>query len=171
MNEQTKKAPLRLNFFDVLLIVLAVVIIAVGAALVIYNTGRSTDETRIAYTVLVKELPEEIVIRAEAGETVVDTVKLGTIGEVVSYEIVPATYDELNQETNALVHGAYDDLISVRFTIAADAEVVNNAYMVGNMRVAVGAQVFFRTPSFTGYGFVTDVTDITGTDDASDLTE
>ncbi len=161
MNEQVKKTPLRLNFFDILLIVLAVVIIAVGAALVIYSTAQSTDETRIQYTVLVKELPQEIVIKAQPGESVVDTVKLGTIGEVVSYEILPATYDELNHETNALVHGTYDDLISVSFTFAADAEISDHAYMVGNMRVAVGAQIFFRTPSFTGFGFVTDVTEIT----------
>ncbi|MBQ8577586.1 MAG: DUF4330 domain-containing protein [Clostridia bacterium] len=159
MNDQTKKAPVRLNFFDILLIVLAVLIVAAGAALVIFNTQSASDEVRIQYTVLVKELPEEIVIKAEPGESVVDTVKLGTIGEVVSYEVIKATYDEFNQETKALVHGTYDDLVSVYFTFAADAEKSDTAYMVGNQRVAVGAQIFFRTPSFTGYGFVTDVTE------------
>ena len=160
MNEQMKKAPSRLNFFDIFLIILAVLIIAAAAFLFVRRAGNDSDETHIQYTVLVKELPQEIVIEVEPGESVVDTIKLGTIGEVVSFRIVPATYDAFNEETDTLVHGEYEDLISVSFTFEADAEKSETAYMVGNMRVAVGAQVFFRTPSFTGYGFVTDVTEI-----------
>lgn len=160
MNEQTKKTSSRLNFFDILLMILAVLIIAAAAFLFARRAQNSADETHIQYSVLVKELPEEMVIKAEPGEPVVDTIKLGTIGEVVSFQIIPATYDEYNQETKELVHAEYDDLISVSFTFEADAEKSETAYMVGNMRVAVGAQVFFRTPSFTGYGFVTDVTEI-----------
>ncbi|MBP3918280.1 MAG: DUF4330 domain-containing protein [Clostridia bacterium] len=158
MNEQIKKAP-RLNFFDILLIIFAVVIIGVGTGFILLKSGRTSNETQIEYTVLVKELPKEIVIKATPGESVVDTIKLGTIGQVVSYQIVPATYDEFNQETHALVHGTYDDMVSVYFTFTATAKQSDNAYTVGNMRVAVGAQVFFRTPSFIGYGFVTDVTE------------
>ena len=82
-------------------------------------------------------LPEEMVIKAEPGEPVVDTIKLGTIGEVVSFQIIPATYDEYNQETKELVHAEYDDLISVSFTFEADAEKSETAYMVGNMRVLI----------------------------------
>jgi len=159
MNTQTRKVSFRLNFFDILLIVLAVLILTAGAALLIYNADSADDNTVIEYTVLVKELPEEIQIYAEPGQTVVDTVKLGTIGEVVSYEIVPATYDEYNLETMALVHGEYEDLISVYFTFRSEADKDADAYRIGNLDVAVGAQVFFRTPSFTGYGFVTNVTE------------
>ena len=159
MNTQTRKTSFRLNFFDILLIVLAVLILTAGAALLIYNSDSADDDTVIEYTVLVKELPEEIQIYAEPGQTVVDTVKLGTIGEVVSYEIVPATYDEYNLETKALVHGEYEDLISVYFTFRSEADKAADAYRIGNLDVAVGAQVFFRTPSFTGYGFVTNVTE------------
>ncbi len=161
MHEPVKKTQLRLNFFDILLIILAVLIIAAGAALVIYNAEQTSDEIRLQYTVLVKELPNEIVIKAEPGQSVVDTIRLGTIGEVVSYEIVPATYDEINRETNAIVHGVYEDSISVSFTFEASAVIVEDAYMVENVRVAIGSQIFFRTPSFTGFGFVTDVTEIT----------
>ena len=159
MNTQTKKPAIKLNFFDFLLIFLIILVLAGAGFLIAAGAAKPADHTTIEYTVLVKELPEEIQIYAEPGQTVVDTVKLGTIGEVVSYEIVPATYDEYNLETMALVHGEYEDLISVYFTFRSEADKDADAYRIGNLDVAVGAQVFFRTPSFTGYGFVTNVTE------------
>ena len=106
MNTQNTKKSLRLNFFDILVIILILLVIAGAAVLFAYSGSASSDGvTTIEYTVLVKELPEEMQIKAEAGQTVVDTIRLGTIGEVVSFDTAKATYDGFDYNNEVTVHG------------------------------------------------------------------
>ncbi len=160
MNTQTKKHTIKLNLFDFLLIFFVILVIAGVGILFAANASQPTDETVIEYTVLVKELPEEMHIFSEPGQSVVDTIKLGNIGEVVSCQIVPATYDAFDQENNITVHGVFDDLVSAEFTFRANAQITDASYLINNVRVSVGAEVHFRTPEFIGFGFVTEVREI-----------
>lgn len=161
MNTQNTKKSLRLNFFDILVIILVLLVIAGAAVLVAYSGSKSSDGiTTIEYTVLVKELPEEMKIKAEAGQTVVDTIRLGTIGEVVSFETAKAVYDGFDYNNEVTVHGEYDDLISASFTFRADAQKTESSYLIDGVRVSVGAEVHFRTPSFIGFGYVTEVREL-----------
>ena len=161
MNTQTSKKAHRLNFFDLLLIVLAVLIIAGGAAFVVYQNSRTPENsTVIEYTVLVRDLPEEMNVRAEAGQTVIDTIRLGEIGEVVSLTMKPATYDAFDHTTETTLHGEYEDLNLAEFTFRADANKTESSYMINNVRVSVGAEVHFRTPTFIGFGYVTEVREL-----------
>ncbi len=161
MNTQTKKRTFKLNFFDFLLIILVVLILAGAGFLIAAGAAKPADHTVIEYTVLVKELPEEMHVTSEPGQSVVDTIKLGSIGEVVSYKIVPATFDAFDQDNNVTVHGVYEDLVSAEFTFRANAEKTDASYLINNVRISVGAEVHFRTPDFIGFGFVTEVREIT----------
>ena len=161
MNTQTKKPAIKLNFFDFLLIFLIILVLAGAGFLIAAGAAKPADHTTIEYTVLVKELPEEMNVTSEPGQSVVDTIKLGNIGEVVSYQIVPATFDAFDQDNKVTVHGTYEDLISAEFTFRADVEKTDASYLINNVRISVGAEVHFRTPDFIGFGFVTDVREIT----------
>ncbi len=163
MNTQNKKMPLRLNIFDVLLILLAVIIIAAGAVLVLYNPDAGDEEhpdKRVQYTVIVKDMPTDLVINTKPGDLAIDTVNLGPIGEVVSVNIIGAEFDAFNHETQSIVHGAYEDLISAEFTFETDVTHGDIAYQVGPVNIAIGAQIYFRTPSFLGYGYIIDIKDV-----------
>ena len=160
MNTQSTKKSIKLNFFDILLIIFAVLVVAAAAAIFVYSGSHSTDRQTIEYTVLVKELPNELQIHAEPGQTVVDTIKLGTIGEYVSHEIKEAAYDEFDFVNEENVHGEYEDMYSAAFTFRADVEKTDASYLINNVRISVGAEVHFRTPYFVGFGYVTDVTEI-----------
>ncbi len=161
MNTQTKKHTFKLNFFDFLLIFLVILVLAGAGLLIAAGAAKPADHTTIEYTVLVKELPEEMHVTSEPGQSVVDTIKLGNIGEVVSHKIVPATYDGFDQENNVTILGEYEDLIAVEFTFRANVEKTDASYLINNVRISVGAEVHFRTPDFIGFGFVTDVREIT----------
>ncbi|MBE6657017.1 MAG: DUF4330 family protein [Ruminococcaceae bacterium] len=161
MNTQTTKRPFKLNFFDILLIVLAVLIIGAAAALFIYSRNNLEEpRTTIEYTVLVKDLPEEMQIRTEEGQTVLSNIWLNDIGEVVSVDKKNAFYDAFHYEEERTVHAEYDDIYNAAFTFRVDAVKTESSYIIGHVRISVGAEVHFRLPYFVGFGFVTNVREI-----------
>ena len=164
MKEKTLKAPGKFNFFDVLLIVLAVVIVLVGAFLIVrrYSNSLEQHETvSMRYTILVRGLPEEMNIHMEKGEEVTNTVLVRKLGNIESYEIVPSEYDEFNKETQTLVHGTYEDLRDVYITIVMDeVEKTEREYTANGATISIGAFLYFRTPSFLGSGYVTEIQEI-----------
>ena len=170
MNTQNTKKSFKLNFFDILLIVLGVLIVAaVAVYFVVAGTGGSTDETKtlIEYTVLVKDLPEEMQIHADPGDTVLSSIYFNPIGEVVSHEKTPATYDAFDYENETTVHGEYSDIYNVAFTFRDESVKTDASYFIGSVRISVGAEVHFRLPQFIGFGFVTDVKEITEVNDTT----
>lgn len=156
MNEQTKKASGKFNFFDFLLILLVVLVIVGGAAFFfLRGDDASEDSVRVRYTVVVKDLVDDINLNIHEGQDVTDTVRHNIIGKVTAVKTAPAVYDAYNQEAGELVHGTYEDLKYLYVTIEADAVSSDREYTVGGMTVAMGTLVYFRTPTFIGSGFVT----------------
>ena len=171
MNTQSTKKSFKLNFFDILLIVLGVLIIAAVSVyfLVSNATGTTAEETKtvIEYTVLVKDLPAEMQIHADPGETVQSSIYFNRIGKVVSHEKMPATYDAFDYENETTVHGEYSDIYNVAFTFRTESVKTDASYFIGHVRISVGAEVHFRLPQFVGFGFVTDVKEITVVNDTT----
>lgn len=161
MNTQTTKKSLKLNFFDILLIVLAVLVVVVAAVLFLPSgDADNTEKNPVEFTVLVKNLPEQMKIRTKKGDPVFDTIWLGEIGKITAVKREKATYDAFNYEKETTVQGQYADIYNVAFTIRADAVKTDSAFTVGNVRIAVGSEVHFRTQNFVGYGYITDVNDL-----------
>ena len=161
MNTQTTKKIFKLNFFDILLVVLAVLVI--GAASVIFLSARSsgTDATvPVEYTVVVKDIPAQMKIRTKAGENVYNTIQPANIGKITTVQRSLAYYDAFNHETETTVHAQYSDIYNVTFTVRADAQKTQSYYQVGNLKIGIGAEVHFRTSNFVGYGYVTSVTEL-----------
>ncbi len=152
-----EKKSARMNFFDVLLIILALLILLGGAALLIFRKTASADTTPVEYTVLVKREPSEMNVMIHPGDVVVDTIKLGELGHVVSSYTKPSEYEMTNLTEGTIVEGTYDDYMDIVVTIEADAAKTDGVYHVGTLKLAVGGYVYFRTPYFTGYGYITEV--------------
>ena len=170
MNTQNTKKSFKLNFFDILLIVLTVLVIAaVSIYFAVFGTDGSAKETKtlIEYTVLVKDLPEEMQIHADPGAMALSSIYFNKIGEVVSHERTPATYDAFDYENETTVHGEYSDIYNVAFTFRSESVKTDASYFIGSVRISVGAEVHFRLPQFIGFGFVTDVKEITEVQDAA----
>ena len=158
MNTQTTKKSFKLNFIDILLIVLAVLVIGAAAAIFLMPKDTVSENTvPVEFTVLVKDLPEQMNIRSKKGDSVIDSIWLGNIGTVVSVKKEPATFDAFNYENEITVHSQYSDMYNAAFTIRANVTETDSYYYVGQVRVAVGAEVHFRTPNFVGYGYITDL--------------
>ena len=166
MNTQTTKKSFKLNFFDILLIVLAVLVI--GAAALIFlapEEGSGANQTPIEFTVLVRDVPAQMKIRTKAGDQVTNSIYLSKIGQITAVKRELAYYDAFDYTNDKAVHAQYSDIYNVAFTIRADAHKTDTEYVVGSTRVGVGAEVHFRTPNFVGYGYVTDVTEISASAD------
>ena len=162
MNNQTAKKRLRLNFFDILLIILAAIIVIFGGIFLFSRFSKTTNDVQIQYTITIKDVSTDIHIMATPGESVVDTIRLGTIGEVVSFTTEPCKYTGFNQETQMTVTTELEDFVNVLLTVEASAQKNEDAYSVGGVRVAIGSQIYFRTPYYTAFGFVTEVKELNG---------
>ncbi len=155
MNTKIKGAAPKLNFFDILIIGLVAIVLVFGAVLLFVRAGQTTEPVTVRYTVLVKDLVTDIKINLEEGQEVTDTVRLNSLGKVISYNIVPTTYNGFDEETKTSFIGTYDDLNSVEIVIEATCVMGEMAYEVNGVPVSVGSPIYFRTPTFTSKGYVT----------------
>jgi len=162
MNHQTAKKRIRLNFFDILLIVLVAAIAALGCIFLFSRLSKTTNDVEIEYTITIKDVSTDIHIMATPGESIVDTIRLGTIGEVVSFTTEPCKYTGFDQETQTIVETELKDFVNVLLTIKANAQKNEDAYSVSGVRVAIGSQIYFRTPYYTAFGYVTEINEQNG---------
>lgn len=154
-NNAVKGNAPRLNFFDALIIAIVAIALIFGAVLLVLRARQSSDTVNIQYTILVKDLASDISIKLEEGQTVTDTVRLNSLGKVVSYRILPATYNAYNEKTKTSFLGTYSDMNFVEITIDATGVNAGTAYEVNGVAISVGSPIYFRTPTFTGRGYVT----------------
>lgn len=162
MNEQTKKSGHRLNFFDILLIVL-VLLIAAGVVLFFSRSFaglamNKPQKTTVHYTVLVKDIPVSMNMPLAKGQEVTNSIDLNPLGTIVSAEMLPCVYDQFNQIDRELYHGAHEDFHNVAVTIETTAEETEDDYLIDYMHVCIGTVIYFRTSNFVGYGYVTNIT-------------
>lgn len=150
-----KKGAPKLNFFDVLIIILVAIALIVGGIFLLIRARQSTDTVSLQYTVVVKDLISDINIYLEPGQEVIHTVRLNSLGHVISHEIFPSTYNAYNEETGKDILGTYEDMNSVAIIIEATAVKANMSYEVNGVAISVGSLIYFRTPTFTGRGYVT----------------
>ena len=158
MNTNTKtakKGAPKLNFFDVLIIILVAIALIVGGVFLLIRARQSTDTVSLQYTVVVKDLISDINIYLEPGQEVIDTVRLNSLGQVISHEVFPSTYNAYNEETGKDILGTYEDMNSVAIIIEATAVKADMSYKVNGVAISVGSPIYFRTPTFTGRGYVT----------------
>ena len=156
MNKQKNKQGHRLNFFDILLVILLLVILSLAGIFFFMRPGKVADWVNVRYTVLVKNVPVTMHTNLEEGQNVINSVDMNPIGTVVKVEMKPCEYDQFNKIDGELYHGSHEDLINIAVTIETKAEETAKEFRIDNMHACIGTQIHFRTPGFVGYGYITD---------------
>ena len=120
MERNTPSFRLRLNLFDAMILILALIAGGVLAWLALRPAAQEADPavtSTVRYTVRFQRWSEGSGALIEAGDKLTDNIKNYAMGTVVSWEAEPAVTQVLNQETrqyeNAVIEGYEDILVMV----------------------------------------------------------
>ena len=120
MERNTPSFRLRLNLFDAMILILALIAAGVLAWLALRPAAQEADSaapSTVRYTVRFQRWSEGSGALIEAGDKLTDNIKNYAMGTVVSWEAEPAVTQVLNQETrqyeNAVIEGYEDILVTV----------------------------------------------------------
>lgn len=120
MEGNTPSFRLRLNLFDAMILILALIAGGVLAWLALRPAAQEADPavtSTVRYTVRFQRWSEGSGALIEAGDKLTDNIKNYAMGTVVSWEAEPAVTQVLNQETrqyeNAVIEGYEDILVTV----------------------------------------------------------
>ena len=120
MERNTPSFRLRLNLFDAMILILALIAGGVLAWLALRPAAQEADPavtSTVRYTVRFQRWSEGSGALIEAGDKLTDNIKNYAMGTVVSWEAEPAVTQVLNQETrqyeNAVIEGYEDILVTV----------------------------------------------------------
>lgn len=161
MENNNEKFRLRLNLFDGIILVLAVVV----AGLLVWNhlkpenPAEDPKTSSLEYVVRFQRWPESTVDMVKEGDKLVDNVKNFNLGTIKSVEVVPATGEVFNQNAKrfdrAEVPG-YNDLL---VTVVSDAASVgpDMIKLDGGVQLRVGMPLYIRGQGYMASGPVVSI--------------
>lgn len=147
------------GLLDIVIIAAVLAVIAVvGWYFTHNNVGGSaagSGKYEITYTILVKDVNKDAAESIIPGDSVYYSESGAYIGEIVSAEVVPFYYDNLNPATGMMEEELSDDLYNAEVTVTAKASISESATSVNDVDVMVGTKIGFRTSNFGAEGYVT----------------
>lgn len=168
----------KFNIIDLLLII---IIIAAAAVLMFIMIGSNffgeSEETIITYTIEIPMIKNDFIetikkvdeTKGIKGQKILNSSRLTEMGEIQSIEFSPAIQNKSDLSDDGKVYErVHPDHSKVVITIKAKCKIeyaekvagrekVAARYFVNGDYVAVGVQMFFRTPYLVGYGNCTSV--------------
>ena len=159
MEQQTPKFRLRLNFFDSIVLLLALL---AGAFLLWRAVAPHQAENvvipqtqQVRYTIrLTRALPilEELV---QPGQSITDSARNNALGTVVEVQCEPGTYFTLSEREHAWINAPVPDRINVNMTVEASATGDDSQLLInGSYALRVGDKFFVRGHGYIGSGDV-----------------
>ena len=159
MEQQTPKFRLRLNFFDSIVLLLALL---AGAFLLWRAVAPHQAENvaipqtqQVRYTIrLTRALPilEELV---QPGQSITDSARNNALGTVVEVQCEPGTYFTLSEREHAWINAPVPDRINVNMTVEASATGDDSQLLInGSYALRVGDKIYVRGPGYSGSGDV-----------------
>ena len=159
MEQQTPKFRLRLNFFDSIVLLLALL---AGAFLLWRAVAPHQAENvaipqtqQVRYTIrLTRALPilEELV---QPGQSITDSARNNALGTVVEVQCEPGTYFTLSEREHAWINAPVPDRINVNMTVEASATGDDSQLLInGSYALWVGDNIYVRGPGYIGIGDV-----------------
>ena len=160
MENNKEKFHLRLNLFDGIVLVLAVLV----AGFLIWNHMKPSNPaedpsmTELEYTVIFQRWPEGDSQRIHVGDALQDNVKNAELGEVVSVQAVPAKAEILDQENGRYVKAEVPGYEDVYVTIRTACTEEEYGFMLeGGLPIRVGAALTVRGAGYMANGPVFSV--------------
>ena len=158
------KRKIRFNAIDVLLIlVLLAIVAAVLYIFVLSDRGGDTLTAAthpIEYVIEVSEVEEQYVSLIKEGQPVEDAVWRKQIGTVAGVEAAPYEKVLFDYKNNEETTASRDGYVTLKITVAADAEETDRAFLVNGDAIRVGLKYSVRLPDFYGEGFCTKLTKV-----------
>jgi len=157
------KRKFRFNIIDLILLV---VILSASAALIyIFMPAKAQDNDNasqninITYQLYVKKVPDVLEGKINIGDNVVDSVTLYNIGEVADVTYTKSVHAGVDKSEGKYVYSEYPGMIDIYVTVSADAVKTDSAITVNGFTVAVGKEIPFRVPGYTGIAYCTIIDD------------
>lgn len=162
MERNTPSFRLRLNLFDAIILILALVVGGVLAWLALRPAAQETADpavtSTVRYTVRFQRWAEGSSSLIEAGDKLTDNIKNYAMGTVVSCEAVPAVTQVLDQEerryVDAPIEGYEDILVTVESPCTeSDAGIL----LDGGYALRVGVTTYIKGEGYMASGPVVAV--------------
>lgn len=158
MEQNAHKFRLRLNLFDLIVLVL---VLALGGGFLWYSLrggGDAASAGTVRYTIMFSGQPEGSHERIAVGDELEDTVKNYALGKVVSVTYTPATMQVLDQSSRCYVETTLDGYEDIYITVESACTVSESEILVdGGYEVRVGQVAYVRGPGYMGSGTMTAV--------------
>lgn len=117
--------------------------------------GWEKHETALVYTVTLSAVREEYVHGICPNAPVLDAVSKRPIGELIAYEITPATTQSYSKKANCMRLVDYPGYKTVTMTIRAEGKAQPGGYSLGGFSLYRGERISLRLPNFVGTGICT----------------
>ena len=158
-NPKPGKMKLRLNVFDIVIIVCAII----AAVLIINYSSRSDSgasiipagsQETLTYTLELHGMRYGSAELIQVGDTLIDNVERRALGTIVSFELQPARMLQSSVTTGDRVIVEVPERIDAILTVRALATVTDSQISVDGFALRVGARASVNGPSYNGTGFV-----------------
>ena len=162
MERNTPSFRLRLNLFDAIILILALVVGGVLAWLALRPAAQETADpavtSTVRYTVRFQRWAEGSSSLIEAGDKLTDNIKNYAMGTVVSCEAVPAVTQVLDQEERRYVDAPIEGYEDVLVTVESPCTESDAGFVLdGGYALRVGVTTYIKGEGYMASGPVVAV--------------
>ena len=161
MENKNEKFHLRLNLFDGIVLVLAVLV----AGFLVWNhmkpadSAESPETARMEYVVRFQRWPEGSSQLVQVGDKLLDNVKNFSLGTVKAVEAVPATGEAFNEAEKRFDRAEAPGFEDVLVTVESEHITVNEDKIMvdGGVQLRVGTTLYIRGNGYMASGPVVSI--------------
>lgn len=154
MDENKKK--FRINFFDIIIIV---IVACIGIGLYVFTHRDTTLDTKqLTYKIELDGVVKGLANYVHEGDELFENTKNYSMGKVVSVETVPYSTITPDYDNNIYKDSVDPTCESVIITLNANVTETDSAYAVdGQFVVSAGTEIFVKGPGYAGEGYVIEI--------------
>ncbi len=159
--QNPQKFRLRLNLFDTVILILALVI---GAVILLFSAGEDvsalpdSNTTTATYTIRLQNAVPQITDQAQVGDALEDAVRNLNLGNVVSATYNPSPLHLFDEETQRFVVVDSPDYVDMDIVVSCPASLVEDAITLSSgYAIRSGQSIYVRGPGYMGSGIILSI--------------
>lgn len=156
MEEKRTGFRLRLNLFDALVLIAALLVggyLAWNALKPADNAGETPTASVVRYTVRFQKMLQGTGCLVGAGDELTETVKNYALGTVIDSQVVPNQTQSLDLESRRYINTSIEGYEDVLVTVEANATETDSALVLdGGYELRAGNTVYLRGPGYMASG-------------------
>lgn len=140
-----------INLIDIVLVLILIATVIVFSYLSFNGSERFdfAQKENLTLTMRVKDIPRKYEGLIKINDNVFCDALAEAFGKVKAVSYTNSSVEFLDKVTNTSSIYKSPDKLDVLMTVECEAHVENNAYVIGNVNVAIGDVLNISTPSFT----------------------